>query len=108
MAERHYLGVALRQHAGLMRQASALRKRPISAYREHKDPVRQLDFVTRLRVGIRLSIARCYREESRGRPDRALKFAAQAGRYWGEYREHWALLRSLPKYRHVPIYGPRR
>lgn len=105
MAERHYLRLALDSNAEMMRQAQAVRRKPLLAYPEHRDVKKQLDFVTKLRVGIRLSIARCYREESRGRPDRALMAAARAGRHWAEYREHWALLRSLPKYRHVPIYG---
>lgn len=105
MAERRYLRAILLKNADLMRLAQANRRNPLSAYPEHMDPAKQLVFVSQLRVGIRLYIARCYREEVKGRPDRAVAAAAQAGRYFAEYREHWAHLLGLPEYRHVPIYG---
>lgn len=108
MAERHYLRLALDDSAGLMRLAQAVRRAPLSQYREHMRPPSQLDFVTKLRVGIRLCIARAQREDLRGRPERAAKFAAQAGRYWAEYREHWRHLLSLPGYRHESVYGSSR
>ncbi len=90
----------------LMREAQAVKRAPLHVYSDHKAPVKQLDFVTKLRVGIRLAIARCQREKLRGNEERAARFAFQAGCYWGEYRLHWRHLLSLPGYRHVPTYGP--
>lgn len=108
MAEISDIRDAFDQSAAVMRQAQAVRRAPLSQYREHMRPPSQLDFVTKLRVGIRLCIARAQRENLRGRPERAVKYAAQAGRYWAEYREHWKHLLSLPGYRHMPTYGTAR
>ena len=82
----------------LMREAQAVKRAPLMLYREHKNVTKQIDFVTKLRVGIRLAIARSQRERLRGHDDRAERFAFQAGRYWGEYRLHWRHLLSLPGY----------
>lgn len=99
------LRAAFDESAALMRQAQAVRRVPLSQYREHMSVVKQTDFVTKLRVGIRLCIARAQRENLRGRPERAVRFAAQAGRYWAEYRQHWRHLLSLNGYRNMPAYG---
>lgn len=105
MADRVALRPAFEESAALMRLAQANKRAPLTVYREHMRPPSQLDFVTRLRTGIRLCIARAQREALRGREGRALRFAGQAGRYWAEYRLHWRHLLGLPGYRHEPTYG---
>lgn len=108
MAEVYGLRATFDENAALMRQVQAVRLTPLSQYGEHMSPPKQLDFVTKLRVGIRLCVARAQREDLRGNPERAAEFAAQAGRYWAEYREHWRHLLGLPGYRHESPYGSSR
>ena len=105
MAERAYLGAALRRGRDLMARALDEHAKPLSQFPEHMDLTRQHDLVTRYRVAVRLFLARCYRWEARGRPDCAVLAAEQAGKYFGEYRQHYRHLRSLPGFRPSPTYG---
>lgn len=99
-----YLGTALRTGARLMSDALEAHAPPLDRDPVHMDLVKQHDLVTRYRVAIRLFIARCYRWEARGRPDRAILAAEQAGKYFGEYRRHYRHLRSLPGFHPSPTY----
>lgn len=63
---------------------------------EHNTVAFQGDFVVRMRVAVRLWLARIGRELWRDREDRACLAARQAGRYFAEYRRQWAHLRQLP------------
>lgn len=62
---------------------------------EHNVVVFQCDFVMRMRVAVRLWLARIGRELWRDREDRACIAARQAGCYFAEYKRQWSHLRRL-------------
>lgn len=70
---------------------------------EHNTVAFQSDFVQRMRVAVRLWVARIGRELWREREGRACIAAHQAGCYFAEYRRQFAHLRQLP-----PQRGPFR
>jgi hypothetical protein len=69
---------------------------------EHNTVAFQADFVTRMRVAVRLWLARVGRELWREREDRACIAARQAGCYFAEYRRQFAHLRTLARRRPLP------
>jgi hypothetical protein len=70
---------------------------------EHNVVAFQADFVNRMRVAVRLWLARTGRALWQEREDRACATALQAGRYFAEYRRQWAHLRQLAPQESPPI-----
>jgi hypothetical protein len=68
---------------------------------EHNLVAFQSDFVARMRVAVRLFLARIGLELWRGREARACIVAIQAGRYLAEYRRQWAHLLRLGPWSHT-------
>lgn len=69
---------------------------------EHNVASFQTDFVMRMRVAVRLWLARIGLELWREREDRACEKARQAGRYLAEYRRQWVHLLRLGPWRPAP------
>jgi hypothetical protein len=72
---------------------------------EHNLVAFQADFVNRMRVAVRLWLARTGRALWQEREDRAIAAALQAGRYFAEYRRQWAHLRQLTPHGGPPTAG---
>ena len=69
---------------------------------EHNVLSFQADFVNRMRVAVRLWLARIGLELWREREERACRAALQAGRYLAEYRRQWVHLLQLGPWRPTP------
>lgn len=90
------VSTALAEGGRLFRMSEETSMPPLARYPEHNDIKFQSDLVTRFRVAVRLWLARTGSELWRGREDRAIKAATQAGRYYAEYRRHYKHLKGLP------------
>lgn len=82
-------------HAGYAGKMMATGGQNLAKYREHRDLRFQTDFVRRLRVAVRLNVARAFACHAKGRLARAERAAWLAGGYYADYRKHLRQLRAI-------------
>ena len=81
--------------SGYAEKRAAVLAQDLDRYPEHRDIRFQADFVARLRVAVRMNIARAFACQVKGRPARAARAAYYGGGYFAEYRKHLRQLKAI-------------